>query len=245
MIQVLKRAFGIMELLSPDEGMTLDKLTRSTGLNKATLCNILKSLVELGYVENSGNGNYLISGKFYTLAHPQSRTQKLFDIADRYARLLAEETRESGVIATFDNDCKVKIIAQSQFKRSVMVSSEVYKDLSLYRSVTGRILIAYAPEEQLKKIIEVNGYPNQAWNNISNWNELQACINEIRKNDIVIMENQEQEIKAFAVPILNAGNEIYASLGLTVPLSRLDEKSVLTALRENQNNMNEAIKSLN
>jgi DNA-binding IclR family transcriptional regulator len=59
------------------------------------------------------------------------------------------------------------------------------------------------------------------------------------------MENKEQEIKAFAVPILNAENKIYASLGLTVPLARLDEKSVLTALRENQNNMNEAIKSLN
>jgi NAD(P)H-hydrate epimerase len=38
---------------------------------------------------------------------------------------------------------------------------------------------------------------------------------------------------------------ICASLGLTVPRARLDEKSVIKALRETQKNMSEAIQSFN
>jgi DNA-binding IclR family transcriptional regulator len=59
------------------------------------------------------------------------------------------------------------------------------------------------------------------------------------------MENKEQEIKAFAVPVLDADKNICASLGLTVPRARLDEKSVIKALRKTQKNMSEAIQSFN
>jgi IclR family transcriptional regulator, KDG regulon repressor len=245
MIQVIERTFSIMELLSPDKGVSLDRLTRSTGLNKGTLCNILKSLVELGYVQKDGNGTYIISKNFYALAHPYSQDKRIIDIADYYVKILASETKESGVIATLNDAEKVQIIAQHQFNRSVMVSAEVYKSLSLYASVTGRVLLSYQPEETLRMIIKDNGYPNEEWNNISNWDELQKNITAIRKSEMAVMENKDLEIKAFAVPVVNADNNICASLGLTVPLARLDEKSVIIALRENQKNMSDAIQSFN
>jgi len=245
MIQVIERTFSIMELLSPDRGVSLDRLTRSTGLNKGTLCNILKSLVELGYVQKDGNGKYIIRKKFYALAHPYSQDNRLVDLADYYVKTLAAETRESGVVAILSRDDKVRIIAQDQFIRSVMVNSEVYKDLSLYSSVTGRILLSYQKEERLHNIIENEGYPLKEWDNINSWDSIQKYTKEIRESEMSIMENKEQEIKAFAVPILDADNNICASIGLTVPLARLDEESVISVLRESQKNMSDAIKSFN
>jgi DNA-binding IclR family transcriptional regulator len=125
MIQVIERTFSIMELLSPDRGVSLDRLTRSTGLNKGTLCNILKSLVELGYVQKEGNGTYIISRRFYALAQPYSQDKRLVELADYYVKTLATETRESGVAAILNHDNKVEIIAQDQFNRVVMVNVEV------------------------------------------------------------------------------------------------------------------------
>ena len=233
-----------MELLSPDKGVSLDRLTRSTGLNKGTLCNILKSLVELGYVQKDGNGTYITSKKFYALAQSYSPDSTLNELAEHYVKVIASETRESGVIAKLNDSGDIEIIAQEQFNRSVMVSSEVYKNLSLYGSVTGRILLSYQPEETLREIIKENGYPNEEWDNITNWDELQNSIAVIREKEMAVMENKELEIKAFAVPVLD-DNNICASLGLTVPISRLDEKAVITAIRENQKNMSDAIKSFN
>jgi DNA-binding IclR family transcriptional regulator len=144
-----------------------------------------------------------------------------------------------------DSGGKVEIIAQHQFNRSVMVSEEVYKNLSLYESVTGRILLSYCSDEILKEIIEKNNYPEEKWNNVTNWDELQKTISLIRSKEIAVMENKRMEIKAFAVPVLDAENKVLFSLGLTVPLARLNEKAVIKALRETQKSMVEAIAHLN
>lgn len=245
MIQVIKRTFQILELLSPDKGVSLDRLTKSTGLNKGTLCNILKTLVGLGYVQKNGVGTYIISSKFYALAHPYSQDNRIIDLAEYYVKILASETKESGVVAILKNYEEVEIIAQNQFNRSIMVNTDIYKNLSLYNSVTGRILSSYQSEENLHKIIEKNGYPIKEWNNISSWEELKAHTMKIRGNEISVMENKKLEIKAFAVPILDVENNICASLGLTVPLVRLNEEEVITALRKNQKNMSDSIISFN
>lgn len=179
------------------------------------------------------------------MAHPYSQDNRLVDIADYYVKTLASGTKESGVAATLNTAGKVQIIAQNQFTRSVMVNAEVYKSLSLYASVTGRVLLSYQLEETLREIVEDNGYPHDEWDNISSWDDLQKHVKEIREKEMSIMENKDLEIKAFAVPVMDADNNICASLGLTIPLARLDEKAVIGALRESQKNMSDAIKSFN
>ena len=47
MIQVIGRVFAILEELSLDGEVSLESLARITGLNKGTLCNILRTLIEL------------------------------------------------------------------------------------------------------------------------------------------------------------------------------------------------------
>ena len=53
MIQVIGRVFAILEELSLDGEVSLDSLAGITGLNKGTLCNILRTLIELGYIRRS------------------------------------------------------------------------------------------------------------------------------------------------------------------------------------------------
>ena len=48
MIQVIERVFRLLEELSLDGEVSLDSLARISALNRGTLCNILRSLIELG-----------------------------------------------------------------------------------------------------------------------------------------------------------------------------------------------------
>ena len=61
MIQVIDRVFNILEHLRDSQVLSLSCLAKRMGLNKSTLCNILKTMTDLGYVENDGSGNYRIS----------------------------------------------------------------------------------------------------------------------------------------------------------------------------------------
>jgi DNA-binding IclR family transcriptional regulator len=244
MIQVVERTFSVIKLLSLDNGVSLDALAKSTGINKGTLCNILKTLVELGYVEKSGTGSYLISKNFYALSYPQFRKDIIRDKAEICVKSISDSTKESCAAAKLTDEGEIEVISQAQFKRGVMVNVEVYTKLSLYHSVTGRILLAYSDEKKLKRIVDIHGYPKEEWDNIDSWKKLQKAIEKIRKDEIAIMENKALEIKAFAVPVVSHKQGVCLSLGLTVPLMRMDEKLVLKSLRENQSKLKTEIESI-
>lgn len=77
MIQVIDRVFNILEHLRDSQVLSLSCLAKHMGLNKSTLCNILKTMTDLGYIENDGSGNYRISEKFKQLAQPLPQEELL------------------------------------------------------------------------------------------------------------------------------------------------------------------------
>ena len=63
---------------------------------------------------------------------------------------------------------------------------------------------------------------------------VEAVLAEVRQAGISIMTNRHLGIKSFAVPVLDSNGMVCASLGLTMPLSRLPEdggEHIVTELR--------------
>lgn len=242
-IQVIGRAFDILEHLGPDREVSLDALTIATRLNKGTLCNILKTLAALGYVEKSGPGSYRLSGKFMRFGEASSYEKRMTGIAEIHAKILADETQESGVVCTL-REGRVHIIAQAQFQRSLMISPfSVYRELSLYRSVSGRILIAFLSEMQLEKVVGISGFPGAEWDRVNNMKSFEKSCAVLRREGICIMSNAEKEIKAFSVPVFDDGGHLCASLGLTIPISRSNagtDRKIIKSLKENSAKMEKA-----
>lgn len=244
MIQVIGRVFKVMECLGPETGVSLEELTSATALNKGTLCNILKSLVELGYIEKAGAGSYRLGVKVFKLAEPFSKEKILSSAGERFTKILAEKTKESGVLATVREN-KVHIIAQAQFQRALMLNPyAVYDNLSMYHSVSGRILISYLAKEKRAKIVAVAGMPGLAWDNAKSMASMEKKCSAIRNEGIAIMSNQEKEIKSFAVSVFDSAGDICASLGLTVPLHRINdeyEKNIIDSLKKNSENLRKSL----
>ena len=69
MIQVLQRAFAVLEVLS-NEPTSLALLADKTGLHKSTLHNILRTMVALDVVERTEHGIYALGPKLIALAEP-------------------------------------------------------------------------------------------------------------------------------------------------------------------------------
>lgn len=218
MIQVIDRAFRIMEELSLDGEVSLESLARISKLNKGTLCNILRTLIELGYARRTREGHYQLTEKIKELSLGNNISGAELEKMRNCVASLAGEIGESGVLSLL-RYTKVVIAAQAQYQRSLMVNtSEVYAGLSLYGSVSGRILIAFLSEQERMNICRQAGYPGAEWDGADDDVKLEKLCAAVRSKQLSVMENPTTEIISFAVPV--KWHDRTLSLGLTMPLFR-------------------------
>ncbi len=232
MIQVIERSFRLIERLASDGCNTLDAMSNLTGINKGTLCNILKTLSELGYVEKNGRGSYRLTERFRELCNPPVWGEHEVFLMRHATDELANELKESVVISTL-RQLRVEIIAQTQYQQPLMVNQVFYSKLSLYTSVSGRVLCSFLPEASRKKLFQVCGAPDEQWDNAGTPEQFETATGEVRRNGSSVMTNLRIGIKSFAIPVCDGAGDLCASLGVTIPLSRVPERgweSILPAL---------------
>lgn len=219
MIQVIERVFNILEELSLDGEVSLDSFARITALNKGTICNILRSLIELGYVVRTRESHYALTDSFRRLAETEVGSAAELDRMREIVVSLAEATGESGVLSVLRGD-RVSVVTQAQHSRPLMINPvEIYAALSLYHSVSGRILVSYLKAEERARLAGRLGFPGAEWDGIEMLPDLEKACRKIRREALSVMKNTEQGIIAFAVPVARPSGG-FMSLGLTMPLVR-------------------------
>jgi DNA-binding IclR family transcriptional regulator len=243
MIQVIGRVFTILEELSLDGEVSLDSLARITGLNKGTLCNILRSLIELGYVSRTRGSHYELTTRFAELTAPEKRSAAETEVLNRTVISLANATEESGVLAALRGG-RVAVVSQAQYQRALMVNAvDIYAALSLYHSVSGRILVSYLPTGERAALCAKHGFPGEKWDGITASEELEKACAKIRKDGLSVMKNPGEGIIAFAVPVfLRNGRTM--SLGLTMPLMRCTpdkRREILAELQEHADKLSTSV----
>ncbi len=241
MILVVEKLFRILAHLRGDRETPLAELAEQTGVNKGTLCNLLRSLLELGFVERGAAGCYRLTEKFRRLGTPDA--EHLATLAGNAVRELADNTRESGVAAVLEHG-ELRILAQHQFDRDLMVGPCFYRNLSLFHSVSGRIILAGLPTERLDALLEQTGPPGDRWPEGASRAALDGELARLRREKIAVMDNPAAGIKAFAVAFTDGAGTVRGSLGLTVPSVRLgggNERFVVTALERAAKRLSEHI----
>lgn len=234
MIQVIERAVKIIEELALDGEVPLESMVRMHGLNKGTLCNILRALVDLDWVEKCGRGNYRLSKHFRELCNAPEWDRRGVEIMQRAATDLSMELKESTVVSTLRRR-RLVVVVQAQYQRELMINQVIYYGkLSLYNSVSGRIICACLSPAERKTIYSQCPPLDGELNGFDGFDGFEEELAKIREAGIVIMTNHTLGIKSFAVPVLDASGAVCASFGLTMPLSRLpadDGVGIAAALR--------------
>ena len=221
MIQVIERVVKIIDELALDGEVPLESMVRLHGLNKGTLCNILRTLVDLKWVEKCGRGNYRLSDHFRELCSAPVWDKRGVEIMERAASDLSRELRESTVISTLRRR-RLVVVTQAQYQRELMINQVIfYAKLSLYTSVLGRVICACLPPAERKEIYKLCKPLDGELNGADDFEGYEAELAKVREAGISIMTNHTLGIKSFAVPVLDASGAVCASFGLTMPLSRL------------------------
>ena len=234
MIQVLHRAFDILELIARDQPKTLSlgEIANELKLNHATCANIIKTMVTRNYLEQLGpKKGYKLGYMAYHLIGDRSFEDRLKRSAAEVMEGLTEKLNETSLLATLKTQYRL-IIHQVHAERDLMVRSSVEKEA--YNSASGRLLLAMLPDNALEAFVDKYGLPsNNIWPEATSAAKLRRELGSIRATGFA-----RQVTTSHIVGLACGVKEKYgvvASLAVYLPVSRLDEQKetqVLEAMRE-------------
>ena len=166
----------------------------------------------------SRSSHYELTSRFRELVNGVHFSENEKALFRQTVESLAESTGESGVLAIIRGD-RVAVVTQAQHPRVLMLNTmEFYAALSLYHSVSGRILVSFMKKDARTALCSRTGFPGSEWDDIESSQALEKACSKIRRTGISVMKNPGLGIIAFAVPVF--WNDRVMSLGLTMPLSR-------------------------
>ena len=216
MIQVINRALNILEVISHDHDKEwgLSEIADELELNHGTCANILKTLVQRGYVEQMGlKKGYKLGYMAYQLTASNEYNIQLINATKIFIDSLANAINETVILSHIKNGKRI-IVYEALCNQEIQIRTTL--ESSVYRATTGRMILAHYSPKELKDFISMVGLPSKEdWPEVTNEAELIKSLNETRKKNIEITWNSNHVV-GVATPIFKK-NKIIASLGVYLP----------------------------
>jgi len=235
-IQSVERALGILEIVAQKkEGVALTQISEAMHLALPTVHNLIRTLVQGGYVEQDHQTlKYRLGIKNYILGLKYEEYNSFISIVEPYMLRLNEKFNESIVLAVL-KDCQLIYLKTKASSQELNITPR-YSPGALHCAAVGKLLLAYSSPEEVERCIERQGLSKLTPKTISTIEELSEELERIRQRGYSLMEEESGLGScAVGVPIFNANGEAIASLGIWLPLIRFKgkrKKDIIQSLRQ-------------
>lgn len=235
MIKIMPKVIVLLELFAGGEELSVKEVIRRSGLNQSNVSHLLKSLCEENMLEHTGYGKYRRAERLVRLCTGGNPWQELLSKAERCADNLISWLNELAVVGMRDCDRRLTIVKRRPLKslQVDMGPARTYP-ANWYETASGRVLLAYAPGETVRKIVARCGLPERkVWREACSLPKLAAELARIREQGFVSMDVDEL-IRALGVPVRDASGEILLSLSTAYPVfsCRRKEEEIIRYMRE-------------
>lgn len=231
------KAINILEIfLKSDSTLSLNEISKLTGLNAATTYRLVSTLLQRGYLSHNQNkGMYSLGLKMMDYNFAIRRTLKFIDFAYLSLSRLSKEQNESVYLAVMDGDESL-VIEEVGIDEELRINSPVGKRLKLHCTAGGKILMASLSKGERKAYYLRNTLQPFTKNTITDISQLEKEL-ETAKLEGVAFDKEEYRlgIWATAAPIYNTNGSVIAAAGILVLTSHING--------DNTENYSTAIKS--
>lgn len=228
MLQTIEKASEVLALFDrehPDWGVR--EVAEALGLAKSSAHDLLTSLEQVGLLGKNEEGRYRLGWRLVTLSETLLATTELRREARPIMEELADQYRETIHLAVLD-DTKVVYVDKLEGKQAVRVElTALGTRLYAHCSALGKVLLAYQPEENVKRLIKVEGLPRFTANTITDAGELELALAKVRKQGYA---TDQEEILAdlccIGAPIHDHTGHIIAAISMSLPAYRFHRSQV-------------------
>jgi len=222
-MQMIKRIIKILGSFSLDEPeLTLNKLTKKTGLPKPTVYRISKALCHANILsKDESTSKYRIGVKLFELGSLYLETLELRKLAFPEIEKLGKFTEESIHLGVLDGN-EITSIEGLESTHSLQTKLWIGKRSPIYCTSIGKAILAFLPVEKRENILNSIELKKFTKNTISKKEELKEELEKIREQGFALdNEEHEEGIVCIGAPIFNNKDHVVASISISGPKIRM------------------------
>ena len=187
MIGSVQKTIKILNVISEGKNspVSLLYISNMIGINKSTCSHILSTLESEGFVKKiSHTKGYVLGPAAYCLSRHGKYENEFATICHPLIRWLNKKTGYSVILAVVEGGQKYTI-DYIDTSKILPESSGIMPD-DIYRTATGRIIMANMDRTEIKRIFEKTGIPpEEHWDEVTSFETLEAKLSELDKNGVV------------------------------------------------------------
>jgi len=209
--------------------LSLNQLSRRTGLPLSTTYRLASELVEWGGMEHTAGG-YRIGLRLWEIGLLAPHEAGVREVALPFMHDLYEATRENVHLAVLDGR-EALYVEKITGRQSVTVKSRRGGRLPLHATGVGKALLAYAPEELVGGLLAAGLKPYTAHTIVAPGHLLRALA-EVRRTGVAFArEEMTLGSVSVAAPVLDRAGNAVAALAVVIRASRADLRRLAPAVR--------------
>ncbi len=225
----IEKAFTILSVFSQNGSryeLGVGEISRILKMHKSTVHRFLRSMEKIGVVEkDEETGKYRLGLKLYELGNCVSLKKIMVDRARVYLEELHWYLNETVHFATLKNG-EVAYLDKIIADRNFVIISEIGKRLPAHCTGLGKAMLAFLPENEVKRIIKEKGLKRFTKNTITDRKKFFEELKKIRERGYAI-DNEEIEdgLRCIAAPVFNGEGNVIAAVSISGPSSRINEET--------------------
>ncbi|AEF39430.1 IclR family transcriptional regulator [Hoyosella subflava] len=222
-VQSVDRAISILEILAREGEAGVSDVAAEIGVHKSTAFRLLAALEERDFVEQSAErGKYRLAFGVLRLASAIPTRIDMVRQSQPIVEGLATHLGETINLAVVREHYAVNV---QQARSSAAVASQnwVGQLTPLHATSSGKILLAYMPDEQRDSIIDKAGLPPLTKHTVTSRRALLDELAEVRETGFATaFEELEAGLNAAAVPVRDHTGDVVGALSASGPAFRFD-----------------------
>jgi len=216
----LAKGLAVLEAFDRERAsMTLSEAAAATDLSRAAARRILRTLAQLGYVDQDGR-SFSLSPNILRLGFAYVAAQHWIERALPLMRTLSEQTRESCSASILQGN-EIVYVARVQTTRIMSGAVSVGSRLTALHTAMGRVQLGFLDDSELwRRLSTARIEPLTPYTIL----DLQALFDRIKADHeqgfSLVDEELERGLRSMAVPIVDRQGQAVAALNLSTHASR-------------------------
>jgi DNA-binding IclR family transcriptional regulator len=222
MLQTIEKASELLALFDRDHTeWGVREVADTLGLAKSSAHDLLTSLAQIGLLGKTESGRYRLGWRLVTLSETLLATTELRREARPILEELAAQYQETIHLAILD-DSQVVYVDKLEGRQAVRVElTSLGTRLYPHCSALGKVLLAYRPQADVKRILRTQGLPRFTPNTITDEAELEQALAKIRKQGYAYdLEEILPDLCCVGAPVHNHTHHVVAAVSMSVPAYR-------------------------
>jgi DNA-binding IclR family transcriptional regulator len=226
-IQVLERAFGILDLLAAEADLDLSEVAAGVGLHKSTAHRLLMVLEGERFVERSvASGKYRLGSRLIELGLAAVSRLDLYERARPYLRELVDQTGETAHLAVLRGGEVVSLI-NVESRRTVRTPSTVGTRSPAHCTSLGKALLAHAAPLEVEELIRQQGLKPYTRNTITSASRLRKELRLIRERGYAVDDEEREEgLRCIGAPVWDHSGTVVAAVSIAGPSFRIRKERI-------------------